>query len=46
MINIVRVKNTSGIEFGFWFNIYRELKRINIGISFIKTLQFVISWGD
>ena len=46
MINIVRVKNTDGIEFGFWLNICRELKCVNIGISFIKSLQFVIFWGE
>ena len=47
MIKINRVKNSKELcEFGVFLNIDTELKYITVGISFVKSLMFTVSWGD
>lgn len=46
MIKVNRVKNSKGLcEFGIFFNIDTKLKYMTVGISFVKSLMFIISWG-
>jgi hypothetical protein len=44
MIEVNRVKNSKGLcEFGVFFNVDTKLKYITVGISFVKSLIFIIS---
>lgn len=46
MIKVNRVKNSKGLcEFGIFFNIDTKLKYMTVGISFVKSLMFIVSWG-
>lgn len=46
MIEVNRVKNSKGLfEFGIFLNIDTKLKYTTVGISFVKSLMFIISWG-